>query len=73
MLSLYEDNYIGETSRCIHEQIKDHNGKDCKLHMLNHSIGKDHINVIQKNFKIIDYKGNHKGIMSDLLSFLLFI
>ena len=48
-----EDKYIDETAPCIHERIKDHSGRDQKLHMSKHSIEKHHDNVIQENFKII--------------------
>lgn len=50
-LPMHKDNYISEIARCIQERIKDHNGKDHKLHM--YRIGKHHVNVIQKNVKII--------------------
>ena len=55
-----EDNYIGETSRRIHEGIKDRSGRDRKSHMLKHSIEKHHDNVAQENLKIIDknFKNN---------------
>ena len=55
-----DDNYIGETTCRIHERIKDHNGRDDKLHMLKHSIEKHHDHVTQENFKVIckNFKNN---------------
>ena len=68
-LPVYKENYISEIARCIHERNKDHNGKDHKLHMLNHSIGKHHVNVIQNNMKIIvrNFKNNKWKLISESL------
>ena len=52
-LPISEDIYISETSHCIHERIKHHNGRYNKAHMLKHSIEKHRDNVTQENFKII--------------------
>ena len=50
------DDYIGESARRIIERVKDHSGRDTKLHILKHSSEKEHVEVTQKDFKII---GSH--------------
>lgn len=40
-----EDSYIGEPGRRLEEWVKDHNGRDNKLHFLNQFIEKRHTNV----------------------------
>ena len=59
-LPICKDNYIGESSCRIHECIKNHSGRDHKLHMLKHCIEKHYDNVTQENFKIIakNFKNN---------------
>ena len=35
------DDYVGETARCISERVLDHSGRD-KNHILKHQIEKEH-------------------------------
>ena len=46
--------YIGQSARRIIERIKDHGGRDTKSHVLKHSSEKEHVEVTQEDFKIID-------------------
>ena len=54
------DDYIGESARRIIERVKDHGGRDTKSHVLKHSREKEHVEVIQQDFKIIgsNFKNN---------------
>ena len=36
------DDYVGETGRCISERIIDHNGRDVNSHLLKHHMEKEH-------------------------------
>ena len=48
------DDYIGESARRIMDRVKDHDGQDTKSHVLKHSSEKEHVEVTQEDFKIID-------------------
>ena len=54
------DDYIGETTRCIKERVKDTGGRDTKSQVLKHSSEKEHVQVTQEDLKIIDsnFKNN---------------
>ena len=54
------DDYIGETTRCIIERVKDPGGRDTKSHVLKYSREKEHVQVTQEDLKIIDsnFKNN---------------
>ena len=36
------DDYVGETSRCISERIIDHNGRDVNSHLLKHHMEEEY-------------------------------
>ena len=57
------DYYIGESVRRVIERVKDHGGRDTKSHVPKHSSEKEHVEVIQEDFKIIGshFKNNSKG------------
>ena len=54
------DNYIGQSARRIIERVKDHGGRDTKSLVLKYSGEKEHLEVIQEDFKIIgsNFKNN---------------
>ena len=47
------DDYIGESARRIIERIKDHGEGVTKSPVLKHSSDKEHVEVTQKDFKVI--------------------
>ena len=50
----YLDDYIGESPRRVIERVQDPSGRDTNSHVLKYSIEKEHAEVTQKDFKIID-------------------
>ena len=54
------DDYIGQSARGIIEIAKDPGGRDTKSHILKHSSEKEHVEVMQEDFKIIgsNFKNN---------------
>ena len=50
----FSDYYIGESARRIIERVKHHGGRDTKSHVLKYSSEKEHVEVTQEDFKIID-------------------
>ena len=54
------DDSIGESARRIIERVKDHGGRDTKSLVLKYSGEKEHLEVIQEDFKIIgsNFKNN---------------
>ena len=54
------DDYIGQSARGIIEIGKDPGGRDTKSHILKHSSEKEHVEVMQEDFKIIgsNFKNN---------------
>ena len=55
-----KDDYIGETDRRVIERVIDHNKRDEKSHMLQHSCGKFHNHVWEDDFKLLgnNYQSN---------------
>ena len=49
----YQEDYIGEIGRRLHERICDHSGKDSKSHMLKHSLENNHKQVSFEDFRIL--------------------
>ena len=49
----YQEDYIGEIRRRLHERICDHSGKDSKSHMLKHSLESKHKQVSFEDFRIL--------------------
>ena len=45
--------YIVETKRRPFKRVKDHNGRDFKSHLLNHTLENNHQHFSEKDFKII--------------------
>ena len=66
---LCDKNYIGESGRRIAERIKDHNGRDHKLHILKHSLETEHEHVKSSDFLIIskNFNGNKRKFAESLL------
>ena len=58
-IELCDKNYIGESGRRIAE---DHNGRDCKSHILKHSLETGHEHVTSSDFSIIskNFNGNKR-------------
>ena len=50
----WSNDYIGESARRIIKRVKDHGGRDTKSHDLKHSSEKEHLEVTQEDFKVID-------------------
>ena len=57
---LCDENYVGESGRCIPERMKDHNGRGNKSHILKHSLETGHEHVKSSDFSIIskNFNGN---------------
>ena len=55
-------NYIVESDTRITERIKDHNGRDHKLHILKHSLETGHEHVTSSDFSVIskNFNGNKR-------------
>ena len=49
----FQEDYIGEIGRRLHEQICDHSGKDSKFHMLKYSLENNHKHVSFEDFRIL--------------------
>ena len=49
----FQEDYIGEIGRRLHEQIFDHSGKDSKFHMLKYFLENNHKHVSFEDFRIL--------------------
>ena len=65
-----QDDYVGETKRCIVETIKDHNSKDNSSNLLKHTRENVHTHVWEKDFQILgnNYQSNFKRKISESLN-----
>ena len=48
-----QDNYIGESAKCVIENVKAHGGRDTKSRVLKHNIENEYVETTQKDFGII--------------------
>ena len=78
---LCDENYVGESGRRIAERVKDHNGRDHKLHILRHSLKTGHEHVKSSDFSITykNFNGNKKSekspsryLLNNYVQYLIF-
>ena len=68
---LCDEHYIGESGRRIAERVKDHSGRDHKLHILKHSLETGHGHVISSDFSIISKNFNENKKKRKVAEWLL--
>ena len=68
---LCDEDYIGESGRRITKQVKDHNRRDCKSHILKHSLESGHEHVASFGFSIICNKVKWKQMKAKIDESLL--
>ena len=65
------DDYIGKSARLIIERVKDHGGRDTKLHILKHTSEKEHVELTKEDFKIIGSHFNNDRLKRKIAEALL--